>query len=431
MIPARSHSPRPSPASGPTRSVVYISYDGLEDPLGRSQVLPYVLGLAARGHSMELLTFEKPGVGLCFRRPLAPAVRWTALRYHRSPSVPATGFDMLHGLATLARICWQSAADLVHTRSYVAAALALPWAASREVPLLFDTRGFLFDERADAGAWSRSGLLFATAKRVERSLFRRADAITVLSHDMQAYLRREYASRQEISAPIRVIPTCADLDLFSAEGPRDQSLAPRLEGARVLTYLGAFGPSYLAEEMARFYLAWRHVVGRARFLVVSRDDPAVIGRVLSKAGVADELVPVPASHDKVPELIRWADAAVLFFPAVFSKRGSAPTKLGELLGCGIPLATTSIGDAEALFADHQAGVIVRSFDAAALHGAAGELAGRAARPSARRAARALAEAWFSLDSGLSAYDALYREIRTPGELRPALPDAGWPRSNLG
>ena len=38
---------------------LYISYDGMTDPLGRSQVLPYLQGLAARGHELTLLSCEK------------------------------------------------------------------------------------------------------------------------------------------------------------------------------------------------------------------------------------------------------------------------------------------------------------------------------------------------------------------------------------
>ena len=39
--------------------VVYVSYDGALDPLGASQVVPYLLGLAARGVAITLISFEK------------------------------------------------------------------------------------------------------------------------------------------------------------------------------------------------------------------------------------------------------------------------------------------------------------------------------------------------------------------------------------
>ena len=39
--------------------VLYLSYDGLTDPLGQSQVLPYIIGLGAKGFEFIIISFEK------------------------------------------------------------------------------------------------------------------------------------------------------------------------------------------------------------------------------------------------------------------------------------------------------------------------------------------------------------------------------------
>lgn len=41
-------------------AIVYLSYEGLTDPLGPSQVLAYLKPLSALGHRITLITFEKP-----------------------------------------------------------------------------------------------------------------------------------------------------------------------------------------------------------------------------------------------------------------------------------------------------------------------------------------------------------------------------------
>jgi len=38
---------------------LYITYDGLLDPLGKSQILPYILGLSEAGYQFTILSFEK------------------------------------------------------------------------------------------------------------------------------------------------------------------------------------------------------------------------------------------------------------------------------------------------------------------------------------------------------------------------------------
>ncbi|HXC74444.1 MAG TPA: hypothetical protein VN640_07175, partial [Sphingomicrobium sp.] len=73
-----------------TARVLYITYDGLTDPLGQSQVLPYLAGLAGLGHRITVLSCEKPQRmaqdGDRIRRQCAAAgIGWTPLAYHKRP----------------------------------------------------------------------------------------------------------------------------------------------------------------------------------------------------------------------------------------------------------------------------------------------------------------------------------------------------------
>ena len=83
--------------------VLYITYDGLLEPLGASQVIPYVLGLARRGYSIEVLSFEKPHDAEQARAladKLAEAgVAWCPLTYHRRPPIVSKAYDILAAAA--------------------------------------------------------------------------------------------------------------------------------------------------------------------------------------------------------------------------------------------------------------------------------------------------------------------------------------------
>lgn len=37
-------------------TALFITYDGLTDPLGQSQILPYILGLRQRGYEFHVLS---------------------------------------------------------------------------------------------------------------------------------------------------------------------------------------------------------------------------------------------------------------------------------------------------------------------------------------------------------------------------------------
>src|SRR5712664_5000809 len=94
------------PGSLEGRRALFISYNGMLDPLGQSQVIPYLRELSKRGVRFTLLSFERDHAytraGLeqsaDLRQELAESeIDWHWLPYHRSPSLPATGYDVWAG----------------------------------------------------------------------------------------------------------------------------------------------------------------------------------------------------------------------------------------------------------------------------------------------------------------------------------------------
>ncbi len=405
--------------------VLYVTYDGIADPLGKSQVLPYVRGLADRGYPMDLLSFEKPGKPLSFGDRLESDVRWFALRYHQRPSVPATTFDVAQGLGATAALDMLAGARCVHVRSYVSAMMSLPWTRLRGIPLIFDTRALYVDERIEAGAWRAEDRFYRFAKGVERQLMRHSTVITVLTHAMQRFLREEYEHRDEIKAPIRVIPTCTDLELFRPDGPAHAATAAALGGARTLLYQGSLSGRYRPDLMARFYLHWRRAKpGPSRLLVVSRQEPTAIAKTLREAGdgAEAELVHRSADRDDIASLIRCATAGIFFYQPALSTYGTAPTKLGEMLACGLPVAGNAVGDVARVLAEG-AGVLVADESDEAFAAAARALAAMEVDGIAEKA-RAVAKKWFSLEEGIAAYAKIYDAVLS-GRVRD-LTDSSWP-----
>ena len=41
------------------KKILFLSYDGMTDPLGQSQVIPYLEGLSKSGYGITILSFEK------------------------------------------------------------------------------------------------------------------------------------------------------------------------------------------------------------------------------------------------------------------------------------------------------------------------------------------------------------------------------------
>ena len=84
------------------QGILYISYDGMLEPLGQSQVLAYLEKLAP-GRRINLISFEKPEDWAsadkldALRKRIAKAgIHWHPLRYHKRPTAPATATARRH-----------------------------------------------------------------------------------------------------------------------------------------------------------------------------------------------------------------------------------------------------------------------------------------------------------------------------------------------
>jgi glycosyltransferase involved in cell wall biosynthesis len=95
----------------------------------------------------------------------------------------------------------------------------------------------------------------------------------------------------------------------------------------------------------------------------------------------------------------------------YSKIASAPTKLAEYLGCGVPcLGNVGVGDMESILEGKQIGVALKGFSAAELDAGAGRLLTLAREPDIQQRCRSVALDLFSLDKGVEAYAALYGRL---------------------
>jgi glycosyltransferase involved in cell wall biosynthesis len=364
------------------QAVLYICYYNVAEPLVQTQVVAYLRELAARGYRIHLLTFERENLTeeqrRFFQRELSDAgIRWHTLRYHQRPSLPATLYDIAVGTLKSFRICQEHDIRLVHARSYVPAAMALMLKRLTGCQFLFDIRGLLADEYVDAGHWERGGVKYRLTKRMERVFFRKADSFIVLTNNIRDDLVASDDLMRHRADDIEVIPCCADIDKFRTTATEREAYRQRRQWTDryVLTYAGKFGTWYLAEEMARFFAAARLVIPNLFFQILTQSDGTPMQRALQAAGVSSREYDIRfASPDELPLILGASDAGISFIRACYSKRSSSPTKVGEYLAAGLPVASNAgIGDCDRMLLDNNLGVIVNEFSTADFQRAAMKL----------------------------------------------------------
>jgi glycosyltransferase involved in cell wall biosynthesis len=394
-----------------TIGVLYISYDGMLEPLGQSQVLAYLKRLAV-GRCIHLISFEKANdwANIAERegvtRDIAAAgIAWHPLRYHKRPSSLATAWDIACGTALGLWLVARHRLGIVHARSYVPSVMALVIKRITGAKFLFDMRGFWADERVDGGLWPRCGRMYRLTKWFERRFLLAADHVASLTHAAVREMAR-FDYLHERMPPVTVIPTCADLTRFKPMP------SVRSRSGFVLGYVGSAGTWYLFDEAVACFSQLMRMRSDARFLIVNRGEHAYIRGRLNAAGVPAASVELTtANHADVPSEIARMDAGIFFIRPVFSKQASAPTKLAEFLGCGVPcLGNAGVGDMAEVMEGERVGVALASFDEVALKDGLDQLLVLVADPTTRTRCVAAAQRHFSLDEGVARYRNIYASL---------------------
>ncbi len=199
--------------------ILYISYDGLLEPLGQSQIWQY-LRLLAKDQQITLVTYEKkrdwsdPVTRATLRLEVRRAgIEWIPFRYHKWPTGPATAYDLLVGFFVCSYLVWVRHIQIVHARSYMPSVLALILKGLFGIGFLFDMRGLWADERVDAGLWRQNSRGYRLAKYFEKQFLQTADTAVVLTHVGAEEIKKFHRLKKR-APKLEVIRTCVNLELF-------------------------------------------------------------------------------------------------------------------------------------------------------------------------------------------------------------------------
>ncbi|MCB0756026.1 MAG: glycosyltransferase, partial [Flavobacteriales bacterium] len=333
-------------------NVLYMLYDGLTDSLGRSQVLPYILGLRKLGHTFTIISCEKPERFDRDKQNIQKIVddagiNWVPLTYTASPPVLSTIYDVYQLRKTAERLHAETPFDIIHCRSYITSIVGLEMKRKHGIKFIFDMRAFYADERVDGKLWNLKNPVFKAVynyfKKKEIEFLSEADHSVSLTSKGKDIIHG-WKTIQNQPVDIEVIPCCADLDHFNPS-QIDKSLQPELktrfglnENDFVITYLGSIGTWYLMDEMLDFFKVLVEKRPNSKFLFVTTDNAeTILGPAKEKGIASDRIIISPAKREEVPTFLSLANAALFFIQPVFSKSGSSPTKHGEMLGVGLPV----------------------------------------------------------------------------------------------
>ena len=394
----------------------------MTDPLGQSQVIPYLQGLSKAGFSIFLLSCEKKQVfqknKAAIQQLLDDAkINWIPVNYTKNPPVISTLLDIIKLKRAAKKIHRLNNIDMVHTRPGVPALAGLWMKKTMGVKFLNDIREFYADSRVEGGMWNTKIPLYITIynffKKKEAEAVAKSDGIVCLTYAAESIIKewKEYND----AIPLEVIPCSVDLQLFDPAAINEKEkddlkneLAINKDDF-VISYLGSIGGWYLTDELMQFCKILSDKIPATKLLFISPHRHEEIKKAAEKYGIAaNKIVIKKANRQQVPLLLSLCDYSVFFIKPCYSKQSSSPTKHGEIMAMGIPLITNSgVGDVETVVTKYNAGIVINDFTKEDFAAAVQKIASDKYN---REGIRQGAKEFYALETAVEKYISIYNSI---------------------
>jgi len=353
---------------------LYITYDGLSDPLGGSQIIPYITSISSDNRKIIVLSFEKYDRFYDSKTNLDNILREHDILW--KPLIFSSKFGLIGKIWDLGRmyffglfLAFKYSSIAVHARGHIAAQVGLFIKTITRSKLIFDFRGLWVDERVDKSGWNLNSAIdkmqYLFFKKIEKKLIKKSDHIIALTEAVVPELIRMGA--KDI-AKITVIPCCADFNhfkIFSDESRfkiRENLGIPK--NSIVLGYLGSIGSIYPIDRVFRL-LELSIKDNNNVYLFFITQDLKLLSQEMNR-NLSNELhknvISTSAIRSEVPKLVSAMDVLISFYQPTYARLATSPTKMAECFASGIPvICNEEVGDVKSFVNELDAGIIVDPF----------------------------------------------------------------------
>ena len=349
---------------------LFLTYDGLLDPLGRSQIIPYLKSISQPKRKIKVISFEK-NTNIEFKKInsmrqdlLKSNITWKFTRFSENYGKIGKIYDLIKMFFFSIFSILTRKIQIVHCRSHVPAMVGFFLKKFFKIKLVFDFRGLWIEERFDYNIWNKKNILhqfyYRFFKKLESKILNNSDYIVCLTNSVKPHLNKILYKK----VPIEIIPCCADYNFFKNKKYTKNAAKKILKikkSSSIIGYAGSINKVYLIESMIKFFKNLQKKDKRLIFIFVTHQTgelKKIIDNNLNNK--FDKNIKIfKANREKIPLFLSSFDLTLCFIKKTFSRTAMSPTKMFESFAVGKPfICNKGIGDIDSILKKHKIGALI-------------------------------------------------------------------------
>ena len=353
---------------------LFITYDGLMDPLGKSQIVPYLGSISNSQRIINVISFEKINnikyqkVKTIERDLLKKNIVWKFSTFSRNFGKLGKIYDLIKMFYISLLLIKKKKIQVVHCRSHIPALVGFLLKKIFNIKLIFDFRGLWIEERFDYKIWNKNNylnsLIYKFFKNLEFNILNKSDFIVCLTYAIKPYLRKIVKNK----VPVEIIPCCAEYNFFKKKKYNKNRAKKALsinKNIIVIGYSGSINEVYLIKKMIKFYIFLNKINKNIIFIFVTHQIKE-LNNLINKNfdnNIKNKIKIYKSDRKKIPFYLSSFDLMISFIKNTFSRKAMSPTKMFEAFAMGIPFfCNKGIGDVDFILEKNKTGAVTNLND---------------------------------------------------------------------
>lgn len=338
------------------QKVLYLTYDGINDPLGKSQITPYLSLIKKKTEKLILISFEKEK-----KKPFIfdEKIEHIMLKFTSNLGKFGKIYDMIKFSFVMIKVLSKNKVNVVHARSHIPAYFAFFFKFFFNYKFYFDFRGLWIDEKIESRNWNNfffTQIIIPFFRILEIYSLSKADKIIVLTNKIKKILFDKYKFIN--NKAIYVLPC---VNNFKINLNKNDQLKKKIGLKKIVfCYVGSFGGIYDPIKVIEIFKSIKKNFLNSSLLILTNNISYYDFKMKEyrKFFYKGDIKVLSIDHNKIKNYLSVVDIGINYIKNGYARNAQSPTRIGEFLMCGIPIITNSnIGDIDEILRKTKGGYV--------------------------------------------------------------------------